>query len=218
MSALDSALLAFQSEGINLQKSAINPHFKNRYVPLDTLMGQVLPILNRLGLVLLQFPTTVDVSAPGLRTRITHAESGEFIEDTMVLVLDKISPQAQGSALTYARRYSLMAILGLVADEDSDGAKPAEPVQGSTFNGPDGETYRHEGSGVEGLATQAQLRKLHATVGDLVKLGFDKDALKNGILADHGIGSTKELRKEEAHRVIDTLSKLRDDAAAKASA
>jgi hypothetical protein len=125
MSALAQALLAFQKSAPAIQKDALNPHFKNRYVSLETLMGEIVPKLNDAGLVVTQLPTAIIVDgrpSPALRTRITHAESGETIEDVMLL-MGKEDPQGQGSAITYARRYSLMAMLGLVADEDDDGNK-----------------------------------------------------------------------------------------------
>jgi hypothetical protein len=47
--------------------------------------------------------------------------TGESVEDVMPLMLVKEDPQAQGSAITYARRYSLLTLLSLTADEDDDG-------------------------------------------------------------------------------------------------
>jgi hypothetical protein len=117
---LAEALLAVQADTPALQKNAINPHFRNRYISLDALMEQTLPVLNKHGVVLLQHPTQVE-GLPALRTKLLHAASGEFDEDTMLLSAAKPDPQGQGSAITYARRYSLMSILGLVADEDDDG-------------------------------------------------------------------------------------------------
>jgi hypothetical protein len=123
-STLAQSLLAFQAEGVKLQKDSINPHFKNRYIGLDSLMADVLPVLNKCGLVVLQMPTESE-GGPALTTRIVHAETGDSIESTMPLLMTKQDPQAQGAALTYARRYALMAFLGLVADEDTDGHTPA---------------------------------------------------------------------------------------------
>jgi uncharacterized protein (DUF3820 family) len=65
--------------------------------------------------------------APALETRLIHAESGEQITSHMPLVLTKQDPQSQGSALTYARRYALLAILGLVGDEDDDASRAQSP-------------------------------------------------------------------------------------------
>lgn len=111
-------LLAAQREMPVLQKSAINPHFGNRFVPLDELIPAVLPILNKHNLVLLQQPTVQD-GKPALRTVLMHS-SGEVLESTMLLQATKDDPQQQGSAITYARRYSLLSWLGLVADVDDD--------------------------------------------------------------------------------------------------
>lgn len=102
-----------------LQKNAINPHFGNRYISLESLMEQVLPILQENDLLLTQAPTEID-GGPALLTRFTHVPSGESAEATMPLILDRQNAQGFGSALTYARRYALMAWLSLVADEDDD--------------------------------------------------------------------------------------------------
>jgi hypothetical protein len=103
----------------SLQKNAINPHFGNKYISLDVLMGQVLPVLNEHGFILIQSPTTM-ADGPALRTTLLHADSGDAVSDVMPLLLEKLNPQGLGSAITYARRYALMSLLGLVADEDDD--------------------------------------------------------------------------------------------------
>jgi len=126
---LAAALLAFHQDAqeLELVKTAAGVH--STYLPLDELMAKVRPLLVKHGLVLIQTPTTLRVDGtalvPALRTRLVHAGSGEAIEDTMLLDPAKRDPQGQGSALTYARRYSAMAFLALVADRDDDG----EPAQ-----------------------------------------------------------------------------------------
>lgn len=162
---LAAALLAFQAEGVKLQKDAINPHFRNRYISLDSLIETVLPVLNSCGLVLLQLPTEID-HTPALTTRIVHAESGESVEATMPLQLQKTDPQSQGSAITYARRYALMSFLGLVADEDTDG-RDQGPVQGRAVDAGEattrrGATARQPSNGETKFASEAQRRRLFA--------------------------------------------------------
>jgi hypothetical protein len=100
-------------------------------------MSAVVPQLNECGLIVTQLPTAILVDgrpSPALRTRITHAESGEHLEDVMLL-MGKEDPQGQGSAITYARRYSLMAMLGLVADEDDDGNKASMTINPKPSSG-----------------------------------------------------------------------------------
>ena len=126
-------LLAAQGEMPALQKSAINPHFKNRYVPLEELIPAILPILNKHNFILLQQPTTIDGQA-ALRYRLVHS-SGEEVADTMLL-MSKDDPQGQGSAITYARRYSLMSLLGLTADVDDD-AETTRKAERPAFRKPD---------------------------------------------------------------------------------
>lgn len=135
MSNLAKAVLGVQTDAPDLHFDAANPHFKNKFLSLHGLTEALRPVLSKHGLVVLQFPTQVDMQ-PALRTKLIHAESGETEEDTMLLAAVKLDPQGQGSAITYARRYSLMAILGLVADEDDDGqkatAKPAQKAKPAT--------------------------------------------------------------------------------------
>lgn len=125
--SLTEALLKAQKEVPDLQKNAINPHFGNRYISLDSLMEQVLPILQENDLLLTQAPTEID-GGPALLTRFTHVPSGECVEATMPLILDRQNAQGLGSAITYARRYALMSWLSLVADEDDDANAATRPA------------------------------------------------------------------------------------------
>jgi hypothetical protein len=131
MTALHEALLAFQSEAPRLVKSseAKAGSFSYKYVDLDSVMEKVGPLLTQHGLVWSTFPTRDQHGEPALRYRLTHAESGEFDEDVMPLMISKNDAQGQGSAITYARRYSITAVLNLVADEDDDGGRASTPRQ-----------------------------------------------------------------------------------------
>ena len=124
-------LLAAQREMPALQKSAINPHFKNRFVPLDELIPAVLPILNKHNFVLMQMPAFHE-GQPCLDYELRHV-SGEMVGGSMALLCGKDDPQGQGSAITYARRYSLMALLGLTADADDDAEATRTAPKPPTF-------------------------------------------------------------------------------------
>ena len=123
-----SAILAVQAEAPAIQKTKLNPAFKSRYITLDTLMDSIMPVLNKHGLVWLTVPSYTDNMDATLAYRLIHVETGEEIGGEMPLMLSKQDPQGQGSAITYARRYSLMAVLGLVAEEDDDGARASKPA------------------------------------------------------------------------------------------
>lgn len=125
---LAAKLLKAQRAFPSIGKSATNPHFKNSYVSLDDLIEAVVPILNDNGIVLMQHPTMSEDGSPTLTTFLidveeADGEAGDDMQSEMPLILDKNNSQGLGSAITYARRYALMSILGLAADEDDDGNK-----------------------------------------------------------------------------------------------
>jgi hypothetical protein len=106
---------------------------KYNYLTLDKLHRAVIPRLGALGLVWLTFPTSTGEGKPALAYSLRHVESDEEIGDTMPLLLSDETSQGLGSAITYARRYCLAAVLGLTPDEDDDGAaasaSPASPTR-----------------------------------------------------------------------------------------
>ena len=121
LNALAKALCNAQGEFPTIPKGDVNPFFKSKYAGLPAVIEASAPILAKHGLTVSQhlgFDGTNDL----LTTYLMH-ESGQFISETMRLHLVKSDPQGHGSATTYARRYSYMAVLGLVADEDDDGNK-----------------------------------------------------------------------------------------------
>ncbi len=128
-STVSAALVAAQLEMRNVPKTATNPHFKNKYAPLDAIIAMCRPILNKHGFALIQSVVDGDV----LETTLHHV-SGEKVQlGRMALKLDKPNMQGFGSAITYAQRYSLRA-LGITTDDDDDGnaasaAAPAEAAK-----------------------------------------------------------------------------------------
>lgn len=134
---LSKALAKAQTEFPELTFDSTNPHFKNRYLSLKGLLAAVRPVLAANNLLIVQTVSNTGgpQPAPALTTRLIHTESNEYIEDTMLLSAVKTDPQAQGSAVTYARRYSLVTLLDLVADEDDDGEAASGGEASSTSRG-----------------------------------------------------------------------------------
>lgn len=133
---LAAALVEAQTKFDAIPKTASNPFFKSKYADLATVVAAAQPVLTVTGLAVSQFPTITPNGEPGLTTILLH-KSGQYIESTMPLLAapnkgGEVTPQEQGSAITYARRYAFMAVLGLVADEDDDGnaaSKSKAPVK-----------------------------------------------------------------------------------------
>ena len=145
------ALLAAQRKISFAAKDSTNPHFKSKYADLPTVIDAIKPALNEAGIVFMQSASPCPTGTLALTTRLIH-ESGEWIEDTATLPLQKNDPQGYGSAMSYARRYSLASIIGLYQDDDDGHAasqpvkeKPAsaKPVSVDTFEKMDSETQEY---------------------------------------------------------------------------
>jgi hypothetical protein len=118
-SALFAALAEFQAECEAPKKLSTNPHFKSKFADLAEVLETARGPLAKHGLALLQFPCGGSQGSVGVATMLTH-KSGQWVRAAVVFPIEKSSPQAAGSAITYARRYSAMAALGM-APEDDDG-------------------------------------------------------------------------------------------------
>lgn len=92
-----------------------------QYANLNDTWIAVKPLLSQNKLVIVQSPTTGDTAiGQFFRTTIYHIESGEWIEETMQMTLQKNDPQGIGAAITYYRRYMVTSMLGLIPDDDND--------------------------------------------------------------------------------------------------
>jgi len=113
------SLIKAQGDFSAIPFDAKNPHFGNKYVSLTGTQEHVRPILSKHGLGLIQSVESLD-SRYYVLSRLIH-ESGEWIQSSIELMVDKKNMQGLGSATTYAKRYAAQAILGLSGDEDDDG-------------------------------------------------------------------------------------------------
>jgi hypothetical protein len=119
MKQIATALVKAQKSFGPALKSSTNPHFKSRYADLAACVEAVISGLNDNGIALIQKCYNCD-NGVMVETMFIH-ESGEMLEcGTLHVPASKQDPQGYGSALTYARRYSLMAACG-IAPEDDDG-------------------------------------------------------------------------------------------------
>jgi hypothetical protein len=130
MKNIATALLKAQSEMSNPKKGATNPFFKSKYADLNAIREAVIPTLNANGISVLQPIVHVD-GKNFVKTILLH-ETGEIMESLTEIVYNKINDaQAQGSGISYARRYSLQSFVCVGADDD-DGQKAVEPKPNAT--------------------------------------------------------------------------------------
>ena len=122
MKEILKSLQTFQQSVKPLKKNEDNPFFKSKYASLDSIQKHIKPALTEAGLVVTQ---SCELSEGGLvlNTTVWHAASGEKISSVFPIIVGKQSAQEYGSAVSYARRYSLVGLLDLIVqDEDDDGA------------------------------------------------------------------------------------------------
>jgi hypothetical protein len=183
------ALVAFNLEVKSIEKDAKNPHFKNDYASLDNIVNEVRPLLARHGLVVMQFPGG-DGEKYTLRSMLLH-ESGEWIEsEPLTMRPVKNDPQGIGSCTTYARRYSLSAMLSLNTGEDDDGNAGTQPQAKS-----------NSAVDINKPVDEAKARVLYAKMKDAGLKQYDE---VNGLLG-YNIGSTKEVKFVDFKKLADWL-------------
>jgi uncharacterized membrane protein YgcG len=117
---LAAALAKAQAECQNVVMNKTNPHFRSRYADLAAVRDAIIPVFAKHGLSIVQCPSVEDFSGFHLETRLIHS-SGEEIVWRFPLPGDVTKMQAIGSAISYARRYTLSAIAGVASEEDDDG-------------------------------------------------------------------------------------------------
>jgi hypothetical protein len=121
---LYAALAAAQSEMGKALKDSENPHFKSKYADLSSVVNACFPALTRNGIAVLQ-PPYDDETGRYVKTILVHGKSGENTECRVPLIIGKNDMQGYGSAVTYARRYGLMAMAGIAPDDDDGNAAAA---------------------------------------------------------------------------------------------
>jgi len=130
---LATALAKAQAECQNVVMNKTNPHFRSRYADLSAVRDAVIPIFTKHGLSIIQCPTVDDVIGFHLETRLLHI-SGQEMVWRFPLPADVGKMQAIGSAISYARRYTLSAVAAVASEEDDDG----NAAQGSNGGGSSG--------------------------------------------------------------------------------
>jgi hypothetical protein len=125
---LAAALAKAQGQIQGAVKDSTNPAFKSRYADLASVWDACRMALSANGLAVVQGPALADRGV-SVTTRLLHS-SGQWAESTLILPMDKATAQGAGSAITYARRYALAAMVGVAPDDDDDGnAASQQPAQ-----------------------------------------------------------------------------------------
>lgn len=187
MKEISGALVRAQKAFGPALKSSSNPHFKSRYADLAACVEAVIESLNNNGIALVQ---RTDLCEDGVIVETTFIhESGEYLSAGKLHVpASKQDAQGYGSALTYARRYSLMAACG-IAPEDDDG-------NSATASAP-------QRTAMQRLAPTVGANEIAAITSLAASVQVPLDA----IAATFGVQSINQLPLNKAAEVIARLQK-----------
>lgn len=115
-------ILKIQSEIGVLAKTETNPFFKSKYFDINSLIAQLLPLLEKHKITVIQPLTSTDDGRPALSTMLFDGEV--LLIERKITLPDLQDPQKMGSAITYYRRYALQSLFLLQAeDDDGENAK-----------------------------------------------------------------------------------------------
>jgi hypothetical protein len=118
MEKLINALIDAQHEMNHAAASATNPHFNSKFVPFEALVDYVKPILLKHGILFQQVSHHTDQGA--CVETIFYGHGDKLSTGPVMVHADKVTAQGFGSAITYAKRYSLSLATGVGADKDDD--------------------------------------------------------------------------------------------------
>ena len=164
---LAGALSLAQGELKNAPTLNVNPFYKSKYADLATVIDTAKPVLAKHGLSIVQ--AAGGNGAISITTILMH-KSGQWIESEISFTPDKADIQKAGAVLTYLRRYSYAAIIGISSEEDDDGNTVKPEQQAPPKKETDLETAR-----------AATVKHLDATAGAMVlgKPEMFKEEIKN---------------------------------------
>lgn len=123
-------LLQFQQAVGKISKDSTNPFYKSKYFDINKLLEEVKPILNELGLVLVQALSHIN-GKPAIKTELYDVDNTEqfpLLSSTTPLP-ENTDPQKMGSTITYYRRYAIQTLLCLQADDDDGNLASKQQVK-----------------------------------------------------------------------------------------
>lgn len=197
---ISKAIVDFQKEVKDPKREANNPFFKSKYVTIDKLFASVRPLLVKHGLSYIQAPTSDDHGRIGCVTTLLH-ESGEFIEgDMFVMTLSKNDPQGAGSAITYARRYSLSAMLGVAWDDDDDGNVATDPERVE-------QEAKQKKATRQAPKENSKVKEIGLAVAKIAKEKNIPSNIIHAMTANYGCTKFIELNEQQAQKILDEVAK-----------
>lgn len=182
---LAEALSKAQGEMSDATKDASNPFFKSKYADLASVRAACRKEFAQNGLAVVQLPTVIEGKLV-LEYALLHS-SGEYISSGLEMNPTKNDPQGIGSAITYARRYTLAALAGVATEDDDGNSASAKNGNGANSDEP---------------ITPDQTAQLLAMITDV---GGNIDSFREYM----GVGALKDIRKRDWQKAITAIEAKR---------
>ena len=160
---LYAAIHKAQAKIETVRKNGENPHFKSKYATLDEVWETVRKAVNGAGLIVF---CTIETRGDKkeLTTHVAEIKSGEEVSCSFPIVAQATGPQAIGSAMTYARRYTLTALLEIVTGDGADDEAVDNGAGGESGGGKGG----HGGGKGIGYASSSARARDFSTTGSVL--------------------------------------------------
>lgn len=189
---ISKALSEFHKEVKQPHRSAENPFFNSKYVPLEHVVDAITECAPKHGLSFVQWPVNDENGRVGVATMLMHT-SGEYIEfDPVFMNAEKSTPQGAGSLITYLKRYSLSAVFGITSDIDDDANTFEKP--------PSNQSQRQQ----KKQLTEKQVQRLYAIANSA---GFSTADVKKVLMKDYNKTSAADLTRQEYDELISRMEK-----------
>lgn len=127
-------LFEIQNKIKAITKDETNPFFNSSYFDINGLLEVLKPVLNEVGIIVMQPLTTIE-GKTAIKTLIINAEDDKVLLDESVVLPENADPQKMGSIITYFRRYALQSVFLLQA-EDDDANKASKQIEKKIVNAP----------------------------------------------------------------------------------
>lgn len=206
---LAAALTKAQGQLTHAVKDSTNPHFKSKYADLASVWEACRKALVDNNLAVTQLPEPCE-NGLKLTTVLTHS-SGQYIASTLQMPLQKADPQGYGSALTYARRYALAAIVGVYQDDDDANTatqtqQTPQPIQ--THQQPTNNAQNATQTATQPTREMITDQQISAALKKAEELGLTRQDLSLIVKFKFRADNAKQLTRKQGGLLIGTMENI----------
>lgn len=202
---IQEAIGYVQQKMPTLERDAKNPFAKSKYVTLDNILKNLVPLASEVGLVIMQNPITPDIQDSNGRFAYLQIETTLMFKDEKLVFKSYVQPielkgnnlpQIFGSAVTYLKRYQLVALFGIATGEDDDAVSYNQP---NVYQQP----YNNQQT-----KPQVDITKLNSMIAVYSsKHNMKEEDVIRNVLNSNGVQKLEDLSFEQYKRTLELLKR-----------